>query len=238
LGTVFVASNLFLGHKPEVVVLAKTDGSQYLLRSQTEYTLAAQDALQSSFLNSNKITVNTAQLAKRMQRQFPELASVSVTLPIVGRQPVFYIEPTHPSLLLKSFDGDMFVIDDTGLAVIEAARVAKLSKLGLVILEDQSRLPLEVGKSVLPSSDVAFITEVVGQLKAKKLSIMAMTLPAGTSELDVKLDGVPYIVKFNLRGDARAEVGAFLAVKQHLEREKKTPSSYIDVRVDNRAYYK
>jgi len=54
----------------------------------------------------------------------------------------------------------------------------------------------------------------------------------------VKVKGVPYNVKFNLMGDARAEAGTYLAVKQRLEAGHVTPGSYIDVRVDERAYYK
>jgi uncharacterized Ntn-hydrolase superfamily protein len=56
--------------------------------------------------------------------------------------------------------------------------------------------------------------------------------------LHLRIEGKAYLVKFNLRGDAREEAGAFLAVKQHLERAGKTPEQYIDVRVDNKTYYR
>jgi len=65
-----------------------------------------------------------------------------------------------------------------------------------------------------------------------------MTLPKGTSELDVHISGAAYLFKYNLRGDARAEAGAFMAVKASLESQHKTPEAYIDVRVDNKAYYR
>ena len=90
----------------------------------------------------------------------------------------------------------------------------------------------------IDAGNIDFITEVVGQLSAKSLKVVSMVLPGGASELDIRVEGAPYTVKFNLRGDARAEAGAFLAVKQHLERENKTPGSYIDVRVPNKAYYR
>jgi hypothetical protein len=52
------------------------------------------------------------------------------------------------------------------------------------------------------------------------------------------MNGVGYFVKFNLHGNAREEAGAFLAVKEYLESSHKTPGEYVDVRVENRAYYK
>ncbi len=66
-----------------------------------------------------------------------------------------------------------------------------------------------------------------------------MTLPVGTSELDVRLAGQPYSVKFNLEsGTARQQAGTFLATESKLKSQNVTPAEYIDVRVDGRAYYK
>jgi len=103
-------------------------------------------------------------------------------------------------------------------------------------VSDQSGLQITPGHVVLDSSSVAFITEVAGQLKAQHLSAASMTLPSGGSELDVKVQGTPYVVKLNLRGSAREETGTYLAVKQQLG--AKQAGQYIDVRVAGRAYYK
>lgn len=238
LALLLLANSIFLSREPKIMITAGSDSRRLSLRSEDEYALAAREELARSFTNANKITINAGGLAEAMEARFPELDRVSVVLPFIGRQPVFYIQPARPALLLKGPDGAVFILDDSGRAIMNAAKVPQAGKLGLVVVEDQSGLPLDLGKSVLPSDDIAFITEVQGQLKAKNLKIVAMVLPPGTSELDVRIEGKPYMVKFNLRGDARAEVGSLLAVKQHLERENKTPGSYIDVRVDNRAYYR
>ncbi len=233
-----VLNGLVLSRNPLVVPLAESGGRQALLRSQSTYQQAAQAILSSSLANTTKLTVNTAQVAKEMKRQFPELEQVSLALPLFGRQPVVYIQPAKPVLLFRATNGSIFVLDKQGRAVMDAALLHRPDKLGLPVIEDRSGLPVTAGSTALPSGNVAFITGVVGQLTAKKLKITSLTLPAGTSELDVRLEGVRYYVKFNLRGDARVEAGAFLAVKKHLERTHKTPQSYIDVRVDNRAYYR
>ena len=64
-------------------------------------------------------------------------------------------------------------------------------------------------------------------------------MPAAENELDMYLTGQSYYVKFNLADSSPLqEVGTFLAVRQNLQQQGITPSQYIDVRVDGRAYYK
>jgi hypothetical protein len=135
-------------------------------------------------------------------------------------------------------EGGMFILDADGRALIAANQVSKLDKLDVPVVNDESGLPIETGKVVLPRSTVAFIGEVVGQHKAKDLKITSLVMPPGTNELHVRVDGAGYFVKYNLHGNAREEVGSFLAAKARLEVEKKTPGEYIDVRVENRVYYR
>lgn len=230
--------NLTINTDPEVVMLADTGQRQMLLRSEDAYHQAAQAILGSSVANTNKFTLDTTHIAEEMRKQFTELDDVTVTLPVIGRRPTVYIQPAQPALLVRTPRGEVFVVDTNGRALMSASQVAKAERLGLTVAEDQSGLTITPGQNVLPSGNVSFITEVVGQLKAKKLKIAALILPTAANELDLKLEGQPYTVKFNLRGDAREEAGAFLAVKQYLERQGKKPGSYIDVRVDNKAYYR
>ncbi len=233
-----VAANLLVSRDPEIVTLADTGQRQVFLRSQDTYYQAARDILGSSLANSNKLTIDSTRIAKAMQDQFAELEDVSVTLPIVGRKPTIYIQPARPALLIKTPAGELFIVDTTGRALMSASQAPKLDKLGLGVVEDQSGLKIELGHGVLPSGNIDFITEVLGQLKAKSIKVTALILPKSANELDVKVEGQPYTVKFNLRGNAREEAGAFLAVKQYVERSGKVPGSYIDVRVPNKAYYR
>jgi hypothetical protein len=231
--------SLWLDRSPVVIALADSHSRQVFLRPSEVYTEAAQAIMERSFANTTKLTIDTERVAQTMREQFPELEHVSVTLPIFGHRPAVYIQPAQPTLLLKATDGGVFVLDNLGTALINASQAPKVEKLGLPIIEDQSGLPVTLGKAALPSRDVSFIAEVVGQLKVKKITPTSIVLPASAaSELDIRVPEKDYIIKFNLRGDARAEVGAYLAVKQHIEREQKVPTAYIDVRVDNRAYYK
>jgi hypothetical protein len=65
-----------------------------------------------------------------------------------------------------------------------------------------------------------------------------MVLPVQTNELDVNLAGQSYFVKFDLQeNDPRQQAGTFLATIASLKSQNITPTKYVDVRVDGRAYY-
>lgn len=229
--------SLGLSDNPKVVV-AGDSSSQVFLRNTSAYQGAAHQAFASSLLNGNKVTVDTSHITQQLHQQFPELEAVSVTLPIIGHQPVVYIQPATPRLVLTTQTGGAFVIDHSGRAVISTRQVAHSQDIQVPTVSDQSGLQIKTGEIALDSTSVSFISEVASQLKAKGVGVSSFTLPVGGSELDMKVSGAPYVVKLNMRGSAREEAGTFLAVKQQLEAAQKQPGQYIDVRVSGRAYYK
>jgi hypothetical protein len=226
--------SLHLSNNAKVEIVGGDD--QVFMRDRKTYEDAAQAAFR-PVLNGNKLTVNTNQIAANLQKQFPELSAVSVTLPVFGNQPIVYIQPVAPKLILVG-KGGMYLLDSEGRALITGNQVPDLDALHVPVVNDQSGLPIALGKIILPKDTVSFIAEVSGQLQAKGLKFTSLTLPAGSTELQARMDGVGYYVKFNLHGNAREEAGAYLAVKAKLESTKKTPAEYVDVRVENKAYYK
>lgn len=235
-GALFV-SNLMLSSVPKVVTVGATD-AHFFLQDPKTYQQAAQRILTSSFFNSNKVTINVDDIRDRLKAEFPELADVSVALPLFGRQPVLYIQPSTSRILLKSNQGETFVLDGNGRAIATLGQAESLGKAGLPEVVDQSGVQARLGIQVMPSESIAFVTEVVRQLKAKQLTVAQITLPAGNSEMHVRLQDLPYAIKFNLQGNAREETGAFLATKEYVEAQKQTVNEYIDVRVESRVYYK
>jgi|GEM_PF-180398 len=237
---VFLLNSLLLGTRPQVISVVGGDArSALFLRSENVYQQAAADLLNSSVLNRTKLTINAAAIAQRLQGQFPELASVTMTFPFLGYQPVVHIQAPIPMLILSSTTtGQSYVIDATGRALLTPAQAPGTNKMGLPVVTDQSGLSITAGHIALPSSTVSFISEVAGQMHGAHLEVSSLTLPKGTSELDVHLSGAGYFVKYNVRGNARAEAGTFIAVNQQLDVKHITPSNYVDVRVDGRVYYK
>jgi cell division septal protein FtsQ len=236
--SLFLLSSLYVSSEPALVI--ETDGADKptLLRDQQVYEQAAAQLIGGSPFNHIKPTLNTQRIATELDKQFPELGDVSVVLPSFGHQLEIHAEPATPVLIMSNNTGQSFVLDTNGRALMQSMQALGVGKLGLPVVTDQSGITLRAGRAAIPSSTARFISEVASQLKAAKLNISSLTLAKGTSELDVRIEGQPYTVKFNLMADGRVEAGSFLAVKQQLDRDNKTPASYIDVRVDGRAYYK
>jgi len=230
---------LHLSPTPKVVPLTSSS-NDYFLQPSSVYTTAATKLLQGSFLNGNKITIDTDGLKQKLQQQFPELSDVSITLPLMGHHPYVYISPTDPSLVLAGKNGS-YLLDTSGKALLPISKVSDLNKLNLPTVTDQSNLSVKPNSEALPATSVTFIAYVLQELQAKGMSASNLSLPATTAyELDVTPKGEGYFVKFNLHDyqHAREQVGTFLAVQKRLDSQSITPSSYIDVRLVGRAYYK
>lgn len=234
---VSVANILSLSTDVRVVPLS-TDGNQSFLKNTQTYQTAADKLLAASIWNRNKLTINTDAISRQLLKQFPELSDASITLPLLSKRPTVYVQTTQPALVLVSGNGT-FVLDTDGKALLNTDNLTPQVRHGLPVVTDQSGLDVSLNHQALSSGDVSFVRTVVIELSARHVGISSMILPPDASELDVHISGKPYFVKFNLQsGDARQQAGTFLATQAQLQRQHITPSRYIDVRVDGRAYYK
>ncbi len=172
-----------------------------------------------------------------MLKQFPELSSVSVVLPLLAHRPVVYLTPSQPTLIITGLSGS-YVLDDNGKALFTVTDTKTIPSLKLPVLTDQSGLKLSLGQRVLSSTDISFIETIIAQLVAKQVMVSSLTLPVASREIDITITGQPYFVKFNLQdGNALEQAGTLLATKARLSSQGIVPAHYIDVRVPGRAYY-
>ncbi|MDB5186309.1 MAG: hypothetical protein JWL85_832 [Candidatus Saccharibacteria bacterium] len=228
--------NIFtLSTHPRVVSMAQKTPN--ILRDNDIYEEAGQALLSKSIWSRSKLTVDTNYTARELQRQFPEIESVVVTMPLLGNRPVIQIAPAEPSLIMANQTG-AYVIDEQGRALLKVRELPLARQFNLPTITDDIGIEMQPGSIVLPQKTVQFISVVKTQLAAKNITIDSLSLPAVANELHVRIKGEKYFVKFNLQDDARQQAGAFIAVKGHLKSESITPSEYIDVRIEDRAYYK
>jgi hypothetical protein len=213
-------------------------GETPLTTSQKQaYAATASKALKGSILNSNKLTVNTSSISSQLEKQFKNLENVDVAIPLVARDPVVYVEPSQPSIILAESNG-VYALDDTGRAVEFSANTNSINPKNLPVLTDESGLKVSLNHQVLSSTDINFVQVVIAELSAKSFHVSSMSLPAAAGELDVSLVGEPYFIKFNLENnDPRSQAGTFLAIVSYLSSQGTAPTHYVDVRIDGRAYY-
>lgn len=237
-----VGYEMQLSTTPKVVSLVQASDAPFLQDSSV-YARKASELFNATAANRNKLTVDTSNITLQLKRQFPELQDVSVSLPLIGDQPTVYIRPAAPALTLSSSSGN-YLIDESGRAVAEESTGSSsdTTKLQVPMVTDQSGIKVQVGSQVLPRSATSFISTVVAQLKAQHIAIKSLTLPATASELDVYVANTPYFIKFNLHdadsGEAALQAGTYIATSKQLTKQGITPSQYIDVRLEGRAYYK
>ncbi len=228
-----------LGNQSRVVIVnEKTLGSASVpLRPKTEYIGYANRWLSGSIMNKNKLTLNTSGLEEAMSQEFPEITTVAVTLPIIGRKPSVYFKIAEPVCILTS-NKESFVIDEKGRAVVSDEELPKSSSRRLIKVSDTSGLHLRPGTQAMTTSSIDFIQTVMYQLGQKNINVSHMELPDYANELHVFIDKKPYYIKFSVTSDPVQQIGAFLAVNSELENKKQIPKQYIDVRVEERVYFK
>lgn len=214
-----------------------TDGQPSPYRSAEAYQIEMEKMLSSSLNSKTKLTINISELESQMLAYFPEMKNIALRLPILGRRLNVTIELRRPALILTS-PGTSFVIDDSGRAVSLLKDISDEALTGLPVVKDESGLDLKVGDQAITSQTVEFINAMFGQLDSQNLKVTQLTLPLAANQLDIRLEGVNYYLKTDVSGDARLQIGRYLAVKERLGREGVTPAEYVDVRVEEKVFYK
>jgi hypothetical protein len=220
-----------------VITSFSSESDAALLRSPDVYQDAAARILSNSLLDHSKITIDSSGFESQMKAEFPELSEAALTLPFLSRRPLVTLVAVKPVLSLTSQQG-IYLLDQTGTAIIKATDVASLSHYKLQVLTDETNLPVGLGKGVLTSQEVVFIQVLTAQLQAGGLNIQTISLPSTINELHIRVIGQPYYIKFDMGNDPRTSAGAYMALKQYLDTNHIVPSQYADLRLDERAVYK
>ncbi len=233
IGSIFIS--LTLSTSPSVMLL---HGQTSPYRDPAEYAAAAAEIMAQNLSSQTKLTIDTTSVERSLMESFPELRAAVLRLPVLGRKPSIIVDIKPPALLLTT-PVNSYVLDNSGMVVSDVSSLEQEARAGLTTVSDKSGfLDMQVGKQALTSDMVRFITGVSEQLAAKGYQISELTLPASVNQLDIRLSGLPYYIKTDTTGDVRLQIGSFLAVKQELEGRRSTPAEYIDVRVEEKVFYR
>ncbi|MCL4357392.1 hypothetical protein M1512_00650 [Patescibacteria group bacterium] len=233
-----VVDGLRVGNKPQIVIIQPA-GYTYMPHSLNQYRAATVKAIDSSLLNRFKLTLSSSNVATKLEEEFPEIAYASVDLKLIGTEPTVYIQLVKPALIYVSANAMSYLLNGDGTVIGSASILPPSEIKQLPLVNSINNLPIKDGTQLLTSSDVTFIQIVQKALSVKGIAIAKMELVPMAEELDIYPSGVSYYVKFNLHEtDALQQVGTYLATIATLKNKNITPSQYIDVMVDGRAYYK
>lgn len=234
---IIVGSLLFsttLSSKPEVSLVK---GQEFYYHDADYYADAAQQVLSENLAYKTKFTINTDEAESKLVEKFPEVRAAVLRLPVLGRKPTLVLDIRPPSALLST-NSRTFILDDNGRAISDIKGIDNKFIKDLPVIVDQSGIEVNLGDPVVTTDTIYFIKNLKLQLDAKGLKVNQYVLPASASQVDIYIDGLSYFVKTDAAGDPRMQIGSFLSVKQDLEGRGETPSEYIDVRVEEKAFYK
>ncbi|HET9850787.1 MAG TPA: hypothetical protein VFP35_04180 [Candidatus Saccharimonadales bacterium] len=224
---VILVKSLSLDSQPKIIA-----GSTFY-HSLTNYRDSARNYL-GTFRDRSKITFDENSLSADFKRDYPEVNAVSVELPVFSSKPVIRLSIAGPAFFLKSGDKE-YVVDSDGRAVGPKSLYQR-AKLAEVI--DSAGLPVSLGKQVLSTANVLFITDLINQSKKSGVPIKSLVLSDTPQELDLRTTDQPYMVKFYLSGDPKDQIGQFLAARNDFKQKNIRPDQYLDVRVSGRIFYK
>ena len=224
-----------LDSRPKIV-LVQTGGTVH--REPKTYQDGVQEIWEKSLLNRTKLTVATGKIKNEISNQFSELSDIQIELPLLGSRPTIRITPGAPAIELVSGNGS-FYINHEGVALARTAELTKNEIDKLAVIHDDTGVAAEPGKTIIPKPHVTFLRRLHAQLQAENINISSITLPrTAANQVDLKVDGQTYYVKFSLDTDARQAVGSYLAAKAKLDSEGTKPAEYMDVRVPEKVFYK
>jgi hypothetical protein len=225
---------LWLKPKPQVTIIS-APGT--IRRDEADYKAGVQQMWEKRFLNQSKLTIQADKLSIEIEQMFPEIASATVELPLLGQIPNVVITPNNPVLLLVTQKG-AFYVDQNGKTMVRSDQV-EANELGSIpTIRDDSGIVPEPGKLALPLKQIQSVITILDLCKAAGLELDAVILPPVSNEVDLNVKGDKYTVKLSLDQDPKQGIGALIALRNKFKTDNINPNLYLDLRVPDKAFYK
>jgi len=145
-----------------------------------------------------------------------------------------------PVFTWKDASGVRQYVDQNGV-LFSKNMDSNINTESLIQIEDKSGVVLKAGSPVLTNNLIAFVGQlhtVVPQIFGNDVKISNVIIPKSTREVQLKVSGKPYVIKFNSFRDIEGQVGELKGLLKYLDSQKIVPQQYIDLRVEHKAFYK
>lgn len=215
-----------------IASVAVSAGSATLLpERQAQYTNKITSYFERNPLERLLFNVSEEKLLRYVASEYPEISKVHLdTSGIFGRAQA-YISLRTP-IAKWSLRGVNEFVDQQG--VVFAYNGYDAPTLQIV---DSTGATTASGL-VTSNRFLAFVGRVVGAVKSQGYTVTEATIPPLTTrQLEVKVDGVPYRIKFTLDRSAGEQAEDMARTSTFLKGKGASPA-YLDVRVEGRAVYK
>lgn len=163
----------------------------------------------------------------------PEVDNVVISRNWYGGDVLFEVIFRKP-LIMWQLGDESFYVDSEG----EAFKFNNYDPPQLVVSDKSGISPQESGGNVASSRFIKFLGQLVGAVNSHdKGKVVEVQIPASTREIHLKLEGREYVIKTHIDRDPIGQAEDVANALKYFD-DKKLKPEYIDVRVENKAYYK
>lgn len=187
--------------------------------------------LSENLFSGNLFSLNTKQIEQTALKQNPLIESIHIRLSIPLKL-VAVVRLHHAQLRWRS-GVENFAISDDG----RAFRGVTQDDSQFAQVVDNSNIPLHEGQQVASEQFVKFVREINAELPAIVGPINNYDIYDTTYELSA-LTSSGYRIKFDTSRPSTNQLRDLKAVLELTKKQGKKINEYIDVRIDNRAFYK
>lgn len=187
------------------------------------------------FFNQNNVFLATrSRLAETLISDFPRIFSIEINKNVFKKTIDFkIIERKETGIFCKK---DCYYIDKKGVIFEEAPQT---SGTLILVIKDYSEGEVEIGKNVIEKE---FMTELIDlrSYLLSQLGLKVLDFTIGPDPLkDLKIDtNEGWYILFDKSQDLKNQLEALELVLEKKIKEVRKDLEYIDLRIENRVYYK
>lgn len=199
---------------------------------QDKYVAVLNEYLSVRPLERLRFATDQLAMEQYIINQTPEVRSAELVAGTSLGEGALQLSFRQPTLQWSS-GGKTYYVDDLGVT-FEQNYFADPA----ISVKDDSGVPAELGQEVVNRSFLSFLGQAVSLFTQNGLEVSGVVLPDSTvRQVEFQLGGKPYAVKMTVDRSAEEQVNEAMHAIKFIDANRRKPQ-YIDVRVDQRVFYK
>lgn len=212
----------------------------FISSEQLKYRSEIDDHLNRNPFARLKPFFSSQALQEHVTSSYPEVASVETSFTLFGGIMNANVVERQAQLVLKTGEGDYYIVDADGYVYDTFDIVNKTDKM--VILTDDTEASYRLGSSSFVSTNlIVFIEEVDSIFRGidgYSTQVFSYRITDEPRTLYIKPSSEKYEVKMQIDRSSAAQVESLKNALKFYKNKSIEPLKYIDVRIDGTVYYK
>jgi hypothetical protein len=209
-------------------------GGDSTIAGQVEQTIT--DSLDEKWWGRITPFINIDRLKEKNSFQYPQLSQLVINRRVLMSQIRVDSNLRQPKAIWMEEGDNNFLVDQNGILY----RDDKVVHENLLKITEVSPLEYNSGDEALTIGMLNFILDLDTELKrqATPISILSYVVPETPREIDIALKDKPFIIKITSTRQVKDQVKELMTMLSYLKSNSINPLKYIDLRINDTAYYK